>query len=97
MVPLTDDYLVCDWIEDMPEAEIWLVIGCRLGSINHALLTLAKLEAMARRPTHIMINAADISENISLDATKHAITPFLAKESRVHTLRRGEMIHFPLD
>ena len=92
MVPLTDSYLVCDWIKDMPEAEIWLIIGCRLGSINHALLTLDKLKNMGRSPAHIILNAANPADNHRLEPTQSAITPFLTQDCQVHRLNYGSEI-----
>lgn len=89
MVPLTDDYLVCDWIEDMAEAEIWLVIGCRLGSINHALLTLDKLRNIGRSPVCIIFNASSPAENNRLQPTRDAITPFLTEGCEIQTLNHG--------
>jgi dethiobiotin synthetase len=56
MVPLTPTYLVRDWLAGMPEAETMLVVPARLGAINHALLTLAELGRMDRRPRWIVIN-----------------------------------------
>ncbi len=92
MVPLTNDYLVCDWIEDMPEAEIWLVVGCRLGAINHTLLTLGKLKNMGRSPALIILNASNPADNHRLEATRQAITPFLTEGCRIHTLNHGAEI-----
>lgn len=91
MVPLTSDYLVSDWIADMPEAEVWLVVGCRLGSINHALLTLDKLKAMGNSPRHIFINAVKAGDNSRLESTRQALLPFLASSSRIHTLTHGQV------
>jgi dethiobiotin synthetase len=93
MAPLTENYLVCDWIKDMPEAEIWLVVGCRLGSINHALLTLDKLKSLRRSPTHIIFNAANPADNNWLEPTQRAINPFLAKGCHVHALNHGSEIY----
>lgn len=59
MVPLCDDYLVSDWLDDMPDCEVLLVVRVRLGGINHALLTLDKLQLMARPPRWIIMNDAD--------------------------------------
>lgn len=70
MVPLTDDFLVCDWIAAMPEAEVWLVAGARLGAINHTLLTLEKLESMQRTPTRILLNAIDSSRDALRDLNR---------------------------
>jgi dethiobiotin synthetase len=92
MVPLTDDYLVCDWIEDMPEAEIWLVIGCRLGCINHVLLTLDKLKQMDKLPACIILNATNPADNHWLGASRDAITSFLPRNCQIHTLTHGSEI-----
>ena len=94
MAPLTEHYLLCDWIEDMPEAEIWLVIDGKLGSINHALLTLDKLKSMGRSPSHIIINAANPADNHRLKPTRRAISPFLAKDCQVHILNHGAETDF---
>lgn len=56
MVPLTDDYLVSDWIADMVDYDVVVVVGSRLGCINHALLTLDKLQRMGRPPMAVVIN-----------------------------------------
>ena len=93
MVPLTDDYLVSDWISDMPKAEVWLVIGCRLGAINHALLTLARLESMGRTPSHIFINAVEPGDNVRLEATQQALLPFVASGCQIHTLAHGQALN----
>lgn len=97
MVPLTADYLLSDWIGEMPEAEIWLVIGCRIGCINHALLTLARLEVMGRPPRHIIINAVDAADDARLESTRQALLPFVASGSRMHTLAHGEAPGWPPD
>ena len=91
-MPLYDGYLVFDWIKDMPETEIWLVIGCRLGSINHALLTLDKLKNMGRSPAHIILNATNPADNHRLEPTQSAITPFLPQDCQVHKLNHGSEI-----
>jgi len=92
MVPLTDNYLVCDWIKDLPEAEIWLIVGCRLGSINHTLLTLDKLKNMGRSPAHIILNATNPTDNHRLEPTQDAITPFLTEDCQIQTLNHGAEI-----
>jgi dethiobiotin synthetase len=97
MVPLTNDYLVCDWIEDIPEAEIWLVVGCRLGSINHALLTLDKLKNMGRSPARIILNATNPVDNHRLEPTQRAITPFLTESCQIQTLNHGAEIDAAAD
>jgi dethiobiotin synthetase len=92
MVSLTNDYLVCDWIGDMSEAEIWLVVGCRLGSMNHALLTLDKLKNMGRSPARIILNATSPADNCRLEPTRDAITPFLTEGCQIQTLNHGAEI-----
>jgi len=97
MVPLTGNYLLCDWVEAMPESEIWLVIGCKLGAINHALLTLDKCKHMGRPPTRIILNAANPADNHRLKSTRDALTPFIAGDCQVHTLDHGSGIDISAD
>jgi len=59
MVPLAEDYLLADWLSDMPDCEVMLVVRVRLGGINHALLTLDKLNRMGRPPRWVVINDVD--------------------------------------
>ncbi|MES0372288.1 MAG: dethiobiotin synthase [Mariprofundaceae bacterium] len=81
MVPLNDRYLVSDWIIDMQPCEVMLIIGARLGSINHTLLTLEHLEKLSLAPKYLVINALgddDCSEHLI-----RSIQPFLSPETRV--------------
>jgi dethiobiotin synthetase len=96
MVPITDRWLVSDWIEAMPDMEIWLVIGCRLGAINQALLTLEKLKQMGRTPAHIFFNATRPELNDWINPTRQAVEPFLDRECRVHSLNHGEELNTSL-
>ncbi len=73
MVPLAPDYLVADWITDLPDAEILLVVRSRLGGINHMLLTLDKLERMGRMPKWIVINDADAAGEAMLERHREAL------------------------
>ena len=91
MVPLTASYLVSDWLAALPEAEVWLVIGCRLGAINHALLTLAHLEAMGRTPRHIFLNAPTPADEARLESTRNALLPLVAGGIPIHTLAHGQL------
>jgi len=84
MVPITDKWLVSDWIEAMPDAEIWLVVGCKLGSINQTLLTLEKLKQMGRLPTRIFFNANKPEFNDWINATRQAVEPFLSETCRIN-------------
>ena len=92
MVPLTDRFLVSDWLGVLAEAEVWLVAGCRLGSINHTLLTLARLEAMGRSPRHIFLNAPMAADQARLEESRQALLPLVARESRIHTLAHGQRL-----
>ncbi len=74
MVPLTSGYLVCDWLADMPDCEVLLVIRAHLGGINHALLTLDRLCRMGRAPRWIVVNDADAAGEAMLDQHAAAIT-----------------------
>jgi len=74
MVPLAENYLVCDWLDDMPDCEVLLVVRARLGGINHALLTLDKLQRMGRAPRWIFINDADHVGQDMLEKHKQALT-----------------------
>lgn len=90
MVPITDSWLVSDWIKAMPEHEVWLVVGCRLGAINQALLTLDKLKQIGRSPSHIFFNAPNPECGRWVEPTRQAVTPFLDPNTAVHTLSFGE-------
>jgi len=73
MVPLAENYLVSDWLGDMPDCEVILVVRARLGGINHALLTLDKLNHMGRPPRWIIINDADHVGQAMLDRHREAL------------------------
>lgn len=84
MVPLNDHYLVSHWITDMQPCEVMLIIGARLGSINHALLTLERLGRLNLAPEYLVINALGDD-----DYSEHLITslkPFLSPETLVITI-----------
>lgn len=87
MTPLTDTWLVCDWIEAMPDCDIWLVVGCKLGAINQTLLTLDKLKQMNRCPARIFFNATSVENNAWLGSTRQAAQPFLNPGCDVSTLK----------
>ncbi len=92
MVPVTDQWLVSDWIEALPEAEVWLVVGCKLGAINQTLLTLEKLKQMGRSPARIFFNAPKAEFNKWITPTRKAIEPFLHNGCQVHPLNHGEEV-----
>jgi dethiobiotin synthetase len=90
MVPITDRWLVSDWIEAMPDMEIWLVVGCKLGAINQTLLTLEKLKQMSRTPARIFFNATKPELSDWINPTRQAVEPFLDQACQIHTLNYGE-------
>ncbi|MDQ6996751.1 MAG: dethiobiotin synthase [Mariprofundus sp.] len=90
MTPITDSWLVSDWIETMPDYGVWLVVGCKLGAINQTLLTLAKLKQMSRSPSRIFFNAVSADNNAWIESTRQAIAPFLANACVSSSIRYGE-------
>jgi len=89
MVPITDNWLVSDWIDATPDAEVWLVIGCKLGAINQALLTLEKLHQMGRSPARIFFNATKEEYNDWIEPTQKAVEHFLNHDCQIHALNHG--------
>ncbi|OIO68870.1 MAG: dethiobiotin synthase [Zetaproteobacteria bacterium CG1_02_53_45] len=92
MVPITDNWLVSDWIQATPDAEIWLVVACRLGAINQALLSLNQLKAMERSPGRIIFNATDKTGDAWVKPVIDAVTPFLPKTCTVHQIYYGQQL-----
>jgi len=90
MTPLTDTWLVSDWIAAMPNDDVWLVVGCKLGAINQTLLTLDKLKQMGRPPARIFFNAASVENNAWLEPIRQAVEPFLIPECDVSVIKFGE-------
>jgi len=90
MTPLTDTWLLSDWLDAMPDYEIWLVVNCKLGAINHTLLTLQKLKQMQRSPKRIFFNATSAAQNPALHATQQAIAPFLPSNCIIDCLKFGD-------
>jgi len=77
MVPLTEHFLVSDWLAAMPDCVVVLVVRTRLGGINHALLTLKQLHHMGREPAWVVLNDADGSGHAMLARHAEAMSPFL--------------------
>ena len=86
MVPITNNWLVSDWIDATPDAEIWLVVGCKLGAINQTLLSLEKLKQMGRSPARIFFNATKPEFNDWIEPTRKAVEPFLNQDCTIHCL-----------
>jgi len=89
MVPLAENYLLVNWIEDMPDCEVLLVVRAKLGGINHALLTLDKLNRMGRPPRWVVINDADSEGETMLRHHQAALSPLLCESSQVICLSQG--------
>ncbi len=85
MTPLTDSLFVSDWIEAMEGCEVWLVIGCKLGAINQAMLTLEKLKQMGCSPVRIFFNATTVEQNAWIQPVMDAVVPFV--EDSCHIIK----------
>ncbi len=81
MVPITPNYLVSDWLSDMPDMPVILIIGAKLGCINHALLSLAYLSSIGRDPTWVIINNSDGTQNTAV--IKEALLPHIQSPSSI--------------
>ncbi len=81
MVPITPNYLVSDWLSDMPDLPVILVIGAKLGCINHALLSLSHLRNIGRDPAWIIINNSDGTQNTGV--IKEALLPHIQSSSSI--------------
>lgn len=80
MVPLTEEYLTIDYIEEMRYPVIF-VTSAKLGSINHTLLS---LEAIRNRKIHLEIvayNHYPVSEDLTI---RHDTQRFLQDYLRRH-------------
>lgn len=87
MVPLNDRYLVSHWITDIQPCEVMLIIGARLGSINHALLTLKQLGRLNIVPEYLVINALgndDYSEHLII-----SLQPFISPKTQVISIQHN--------
>ena len=83
MVPLTPRYLVSDWLSDMPDMPVVLIVGAKLGCINHALLSLSHLRQLGREPAWVVINHTDRTQ--SYQEIKAALTPHISEKSNILT------------
>jgi len=90
MTPLTDTWLVSDWIAAMPDCDVWLVVGCKLGAINQTLLTLDKLAQMSRSPARVFFNAVSAEHNDWIESTRDAVAIFLSQDCHISSLRFGD-------
>ncbi len=92
MTPVAGNWLVSDWIAAMPDCEIWLVVGCKLGAINQTLLTLDKLKQMQRSPARIIFNAVSVEDQAWIASTRLAVEPFLQSACALSSLNFGGRI-----
>lgn len=81
MVPLTQNYLVSDWLADMPAMPVVLVVGAKLGCINHALLSLSHLSNIGREPAWVIINNTDGRQNTH--TIRKSLQPYLPTTSQI--------------
>jgi len=98
MTPITDHWLVSDWIAAMPDYQIWLVVNCKLGAINQTLLTLDKLGHMGRMPERILFNATSETYNDWIAPTRNAVELFLNQDCTIHCLKyreKSEVVPIP--
>lgn len=86
MVPMAEGFLLSDWVEELPEAQVLLVVRARLGGINQALLSLDKLQRMGRNPDWVVVNAADGADEAMLEQHCAAIAPYMDDTSSLHCL-----------
>jgi len=93
MVPLVKGFLVLDWLAQMPDFDVVLVVRVRLGGINQALLTLDKLNQIGRSPVRIIINDADNAGEAMLASHFEAIGQFssLAAPGILEILKYNEI------
>ncbi|MDX8412055.1 MAG: dethiobiotin synthase [Mariprofundaceae bacterium] len=88
-VPLADGFLVSDWLEDLSDMDVMLVVRSKLGGINHALLSLDKLTAMGRSPRWVVVNDADNQGQAMLDMHIQTLQPYLSDTCQLITLPYG--------
>ncbi|MDQ6973494.1 MAG: dethiobiotin synthase, partial [Mariprofundaceae bacterium] len=81
MVPLVEQYLVMDWLQDLADCQVVLVVGAKLGCINHAILSLKQLQYQQRPPAYIIINDATGQQDV--EAIRQAMTPYIHKNTQV--------------
>jgi len=81
MVPITEHYLVSDWLLDMSNMPLILVVGAKLGCINHALLSLSYLSSINREPIWVIINSTDKKQ--CPYTIKQALLPYIPNHSNI--------------
>ncbi len=93
MVPLDERYLVSDWVAEMKDCEVMLVVGARLGCINHALLTLEQLGRLNMPPGQIVINTS--GDDVSAEHAKTSLQPFMPSQALLTMIPyKARAMHF---
>ncbi len=90
-VPLRTGYEVRDWIRDCRPDHLWLIVRCRIGALNHLLLTLESLQAIGRQPDHIVLNALRKEDEAYLPALAEGCAT-VAGSGKILTLGCGETL-----
>jgi len=70
-------WLVSDWLQQMLDTQVLLVLPLRLGCMNQALLACAELQRLDRSPTWIVFN--DLDGNGTADETITILMPCLKR------------------
>lgn len=89
MVPLAPGFRVLEWLRALPELRPLVVVGARLGAINHALLTLAVLEANGRPAEAVIVNAPTPEADAWIEPVAEGIRPWLDRRVPLFTIRHG--------
>jgi len=69
-------WLVNDWLQAMPNAEVMLVAPLRLGCMSQVLVHCAYLASIQRAPKWIVLN--DLEQNQTGEETSRIISPYLS-------------------
>lgn len=94
MAPLTEEFLVSDWLAAMPDCAVVLIVRARLGGINHALLTLKHLQLMGHDPAWVVLNDADNVGDTLVQHHVEAIVPYLKSGTRLLNLpHQSDILH----
>jgi len=83
LVPLADGFYVADWLDRLPECRVVLVVRCRLGGINHMLLTLNELARRGRMPALIVLNDADGAGEAMVELHRQALAGYASSNISV--------------
>jgi len=89
MVPLAPGFRVLEWVRALPELRPLVVVGARLGAINHALLTLETLESAGRRAGAVVVNAPRPAADDWLTPVARGIRPWLDQRTPLFTIAHG--------